>query len=173
MTAHDLAGYSVLSISQIPRKDIEDFFVENWGSPEMVISSGTYNCLELEGYAALAADGSICGLVTWVIEMEDRQVEHKVCELISLDSLRQGKGIGSQLLKQAEYTAAAAGCTEMQLITTNDNLQALEFYQKRGYVLTALYPDAVSHARLYKPSIPLVADNGIPIRDELLLSKRL
>ncbi|WP_458121918.1 GNAT family N-acetyltransferase [Paenibacillus sp. Z6-24] len=168
MTAHDLAVYSILATNQISREDIEHFFIQSWGSPEMVISSGIYNCLELEGYAALTADSKICGLVTFAIG-----VEEKVGELISLDSLQPGKGIGSQLLKHAEYAASAAGCTELQLITTNDNLPALEFYQKRGYVLTALYPDAVRLARLHKPSIPLIADNGIPIRDELLLSKRL
>jgi hypothetical protein len=61
----------------------------------------------------------------------------------------------------------------MKLITTNDNLHALGFYQKRGYVLTKLYPDIVKEARKIKPEIPLVSENGIPIRDELLLEKSL
>ncbi|PAV35534.1 GNAT family N-acetyltransferase, partial [Bacillus licheniformis] len=57
--------------------------------------------------------------------------------------------------------------------TTNDNMRALMFYQKRGYTLAELYVNAVDKARKVKPEIPFVADNGIPIRDEILLVKDL
>lgn len=57
------------------------------------------------------------------------------------------------------------------LITTNDNLNALGFYQKRGFRIKAVYPGAVDEARRIKPEIPLAASNGIPIRDEIELEK--
>ncbi|WP_369751178.1 GNAT family N-acetyltransferase [Brevibacillus sp. BC25] len=65
------------------------------------------------------------------------------------------------------------GCHRMKLVTTNDNLQAMGFYQKRGYQLHELYINAVDKARQIKPEIPLIADNGIPIRDEILFIKNL
>lgn len=33
--------------------------------------------------------------------------------------------------------------------------------------MVAIYPDAVTEAPTLKPQIPLVAENGIPIRDEV------
>ena len=56
----------------------------------------------------------------------------------------------------------------------NDNLRALGFYQRNGFVLAALHPGAVGRIRrLQKPWIPEIAANGIPIRDQLDLDKRL
>src|SRR5439155_8963 len=82
--------------------------------------------------------------------------------------------VGTALLAEAGLTAAAAGCTRLWLITTNDNVDALRFSQRRGFRLAALYPGAVddSRARL-KPEIPPVGDYGIPLRDELELELRL
>ncbi len=61
----------------------------------------------------------------------------------------------------------------MWLVTTNDNLRALYFYQRRGFRIVAVHRDAVMHSREIKPEIPSVADNGIPILDELELEKPL
>ena len=61
----------------------------------------------------------------------------------------------------------------MWLITTNDNLNALRFYQKRGFELVAVHRHAVDESRKIKPEIPLVGENGIPIRDELGLELAL
>jgi ribosomal protein S18 acetylase RimI-like enzyme len=73
------------------------------------------------------------------------------------------------LIEAVVGAARSAGCRRVWLITTNDNLTALAFYQKRGFVLTALHPNAIAESRKLKPEIPLVAENSIPIRDELEL----
>jgi ribosomal protein S18 acetylase RimI-like enzyme len=95
------------------------------------------------------------------------------CEVISIDALEEGRGIGSALLLAVVYAAGSAGCRRVWLITTNDNVNALRFYQKRGFRLVALYPDAVTASRRIKPEIPLVGNDGIPLRDELELEKLL
>jgi ribosomal protein S18 acetylase RimI-like enzyme len=59
------------------------------------------------------------------------------------------------------------------LLTTNDNLHALRFYQRRGFRLAALYPGALAEARKLKPSIPETGYHGIPIRDEIELEMSL
>lgn len=133
----------------------------------MVLSSGVYHCDELDGYVYKGTKGEIVGLVTYIRHNEE------ICEVISLDSVDEGQGIGSSLMFVIEEKARGFGAKAVQLITTNDNLHALSFYQKRGYVLKSLYPNAVEIARTIKPSIPFVASNGIPIRDELLLYKQL
>jgi hypothetical protein len=95
------------------------------------------------------------------------------CEIISLDSLRPGIGVGTALIDAVAVAARQTGCRRLWLITTNDNLNALGFYQKRGFVLAAVHPDAVAEARLLKPNIPLVGLNGIPLRDEIELERIL
>jgi hypothetical protein len=52
------------------------------------------------------------------------------------------------------------------VITTNDNVDALRFYQRYGFCLAAVHRGAVdrSRARL-KPEIPPVGAYGIPLCD--------
>lgn len=145
---------------------LNQFFVEQWGSPQIVVSSGVFHCDKLEGYVMLNEEQAIGGLITYICTKQQ-------IEVISLDSLIENKGIGSLLLSHVEQIASEKKCDIVKLITTNDNLRALQFYQKRGYQITAVYTDAVEQARKIKPEIPLIADNGIPIRDELLLVKKI
>ena len=69
--------------------------------------------------------------------------------------------------------AKKAGCSRIWLITTNDNLHALGFYQRRGFVIKAVHPNALDRSRELKPSIPLISENGIPLRDEIELEMSL
>ena len=59
------------------------------------------------------------------------------------------------------------GFETLRLTTTNDNIDALRFYQRRGFRLKALRPCAVDKARAHKPTIPTQGEYGIPVRDEL------
>jgi GNAT superfamily N-acetyltransferase len=94
------------------------------------------------------------------------------CELFLVFALEPGHGVGSTLLDA--LVARAAGCRRIWLVTTNDNLRALRFYQRRGFVLRALHPGAVDDARRrLKPAIPVTGDHGIPMRDELELERLL
>jgi ribosomal protein S18 acetylase RimI-like enzyme len=156
----------LISVESIDKEKITNFFHKHWGSPQMVISIGVFQCDELDGFAVLNSKEEIIGLITYIIL-------HQEMEIISLDSLLENRGIGSRLLQQAEKIAEKANCNRIKLITTNDNLHALGFYQKRGYRIVKVLPNAVNEARKVKPEIPYVADNGIPIIDELLLEKRL
>ena len=55
----------------------------------------------------------------------------------------------------------------------NDILDAIRFYQRRGYHIAAIDPGAIERARRIKPTIPLIGFHGIPIRDELIMVKNL
>jgi len=132
----------------------------------MVISSGVYDCSELDGFAVQNEEGDIIGLVTYIIRDNE-------CEIISLDSILEGKGIGTSLINEVENVAVKNNCKLIKVITTNDNLLALRFYQKRGFVLWRIINNAVEKAREIKPEIPLIGNDGIPIRDEIELVKLL
>jgi ribosomal protein S18 acetylase RimI-like enzyme len=111
-------------------------------------------------------DGKVVGLITY------RMDEHG-CMIGSLDSLQQSKGIGSALIEAVEDVARQAGCKRIWLITTNDNLNALRFYQKRGFVLAEVRLNVMQKLRQVKPEIPLTGFDGIPIRDEIELERIL
>lgn len=156
----------IYSIKDIPNDKVKEFFKLLWGSPKMVISSGVYDCSELDGFAVLNQEGEIIGLITYIIRDNE-------CEIISLDSVEEGKGIGTSLVKEVENLAVKKNCNILKLITTNDNLHALRFYQKRGFILFRIINNAVEKARKIKPEIPLIGNDGIPIRDEIEMIKVL
>jgi len=153
-------------IEDIAKNEIIEFFKLHWGSTKIVISSGVYDCSELDGFAVINEEGKIIGLVTYIIKDNE-------CEIISLDSVEEGKGIGTSLIKEVENIAKQRNCELIKLITTNDNLLALKFYQKRGFILSKIINNAVEKARKIKPEIPLIGNDGIPIRDEIELIKVL
>ena len=90
-------------------------------------------------------------------------------EILSLDSLHEYKGIGTLLLNAAIGKARDSGLERIMLITTNDNLPALRFYQKRGFDLVQIRRNALEQARKIKPEIPLIGMDGIPIKHEIEL----
>jgi GNAT superfamily N-acetyltransferase len=112
-------------------------------------------------------DGRLLGVLTYVIRGPD-------CEVLTLHTDRRWSGVGSALLAEVERIARAASCGRLWLITTNDNVDALRFYQRRGFRLVALHPGAVDDSReRLKPEIPEVGDHGIPLRDELELEREI
>ena len=141
------------------------FLRDRWGSERQVANGEVSFPADHPGLVALL-DGTPVGLLTYRMDGES-------CEITLIDSGTQHAGIGTALLGAAERVARTAGCIRLWLVTTNDNLNALRFYQRRGFVLTALRPNALENSRRLKPEIPPVGDYGIPLRDELELEKRL
>lgn len=145
---------------------VKAFFNEHWGSPQMVTSTGVHDCSLLEGFYVTNDDHEIIGLVTY-------HISSQTCEIISLDSLEEGKGIGSRLMQVVEEKATQQQCNLLILVTTNDNEHAIRFYQHRGYTVSKVIPNAVDLARKIKPEIPLYNEKGVPIKDEIVLIKHL
>jgi len=139
--------------------------LESWGSDVVVLQGRLYYPVELPAFIA-EQNKERMGFVTYVLE-------DGTCEIISLNSLQPGLGIGTLLLDAVKKIALKNNCTEMKLFTTNDNTTALRFYQKYGFYLEELIKNGVASDRTIKPEIPLKADNDIPIRDYLFLKMRL
>jgi ribosomal protein S18 acetylase RimI-like enzyme len=136
---------------------------EHFGSPVMVTRGQIYDATMLSGILATNA-GTPCGFLLYYAEMD-------TCEIVALATSLAGQGIGTTLIGALREQARALGCTRLMVITTNDNLRALGFYQKRGFRLVAIHPDAVELARAFKPEIPAIGENGIPLRDEIELAQ--
>jgi ribosomal protein S18 acetylase RimI-like enzyme len=154
--------FTVQPIPEQERAWLVKFLLQRWGDYMMVTRGKLWDLSQLPGFAAWQ-DGEVAGVATYRIEAGE-------CEITSLDSVREGRGIGSALIQAVRQQAQQAGCTRLWLITTNDNTHALRFYQKRGFRIAAAHIRAVDRvSRLLKPSIPLLGEEGIPIRDEIEL----
>ena len=154
---------NIEKISNETRSLVNQFFIDNWFSTDMSLRGKIIDGTKLDGFI-LKEENTIIGLVTYTFF-------ENICEIVSLDSKRENIGIGSSLLKEVEKVAIDNNCKKMRLITTNDNMRALQFYQKRGYCLSKLYPNAMDEVRKVKPNVPDVGDNDIPLRDEVELEK--
>ncbi len=144
---------------------VAELLRDRWAGETQVSHGKARDASRLEGFVAVE-DGELIGLATF----ETRGGE---CELVTLDSLREGEGIGSALIAAVASAAWKQGCRKLTVVTTNDNVVALGFYQRRGFVLTALRAGEVEKSRRIKPEIPRVGFGDIPIRDELELVLKL
>jgi GNAT superfamily N-acetyltransferase len=143
------------------REWVSQFILEHWGSNKVVSRGVIYYPRDLPGFVALY-DGEKVGLVTY-------NISGASCEIVTINSIRPSSGVGTALIEAVKDTAIKSGCKRLWLITTNDNLNALRFYQKRGFVLFALHRNALELSRTLKPGIPLIGRDGIPLRDEIEL----
>jgi ribosomal protein S18 acetylase RimI-like enzyme len=94
-------------------------------------------------------------------------VKDSVCEITSLASALEGKGIGTKLVDEAVRAAKENSCSKVILETTNDNINALRFYQKRGFDMVRIRRNSMEEARKMKPGIPLTGKNGIPLKHNI------
>jgi ribosomal protein S18 acetylase RimI-like enzyme len=158
----------VFTIRRLTPKDLprlKQFWTEHWGGTEMIVHAEMFWVEQLNGFIA-EQNNEWIGLATFYIK-------GTACEIMSLDSLQEDQGIGTNLIEEVMQEARDAGCQRLFLTTTNDNLRALGFYQKRGFELVSIRRGAVNEARKIKPNIPLAGCNNIPIRDEIELELSL
>ena len=155
----------IQQIDPLNREQIDAFIVRHWFSMQMVVRGESIDLGTASGYCAMDGD-EIIGLITY------RTADGEM-EILSLDSLRENKGIGTALLNKAIHKAVEIGCAKITLITTNDNLSALRFYQKRGFDMVRIHRNALEQSRKIKPEIPLIGENGIPLKHEIELEMLL
>jgi ribosomal protein S18 acetylase RimI-like enzyme len=155
-----LTHFAIREASPSDRGWIEQLTREYWGDERVVVHGDVFRPADLPGLIAQDQDQKPVGLLTY-------QPRGLTWELVTLNSLEEGRGLGSALLEAFIVVAQKADCRVIRLTTTNDNQKALDFYQKRGFRITTKRPGAVEKARSIKPSIPEYSQDGIPIRDEL------
>jgi ribosomal protein S18 acetylase RimI-like enzyme len=144
---------------------ITEALVTSWGSTVAVAHGTAY---ELTALPTLVAEhgGALVGILTYNLDGD-------ALEVVSIDAFNRHRGVGSALLAAAVSTARREGCRRLWLVTTNDNLDALRFYQRRGLRIVGVSAGAVDESRRIKATIPEVGAYRIPMRDELTLEVRL
>jgi ribosomal protein S18 acetylase RimI-like enzyme len=138
---------------------------ELWGSELIAVHGTTLRPAELGGFIAERSQ-RVVGLLTY-------QLVGNMLEIVTLNAIDRRAGIGTMLIEAAVGKARRFGCREVRLTTTNDNVDALRFYQRRGFRLAELRPGAVDRSREQKPEIPRTGDYGIPLHDEIDLTRQV
>ena len=108
----------VQRIDQGNRSRIDAFIVDHWFTREMVVHGECFDLGKAEGFY-VEKDGAVTGLLTY-------RVFDGTMEILSLDSIHENQGIGTSLLNMAIFEAKALKCCRITVITTNDNLHALQ-----------------------------------------------
>ncbi len=188
MTAfHPPQGVLIRAVEPRDRVEIERELISHWGATEIWSIGRMHHAAELPGFVA-ERDGQFVGLVTYHLDSGRWQGE-----IITLSSRRATpprrvatdgtetdirdqrdsipQGVGSALLEAATKAIYAAGCVRAFLTTTNDNIRAFGFYQRRGWRLAAIHVGIVDRVRTLKPDYPLIGLNEIEIHDELELER--
>ncbi|MGK7397840.1 MAG: GNAT family N-acetyltransferase [Candidatus Cyclobacteriaceae bacterium M3_2C_046] len=151
--------FNIVDIRDIDQQEISDFLVNNLGSPRIVSRGQLHEISQQPGFYCKHYN-EIIGLITYHIQKDE-------CEILSLNSSLERKGLGTRLLNEVIKVARQNQCKRVGLVTTNDNYAAIRFFQKRGFEWVGFYPDSMKNARELKPEIPEKGMDGIPIKHEL------
>lgn len=154
------------AIEASDRGPIRAFLERRWGGPIVMLDDRAIDAAALPGFIARAADGAIAGLITLL----DDPLQS---EIVTLDAVLPQAGLGTRLVECAAERARALGQGRLLTRTTNDNLDALRFYQRRGFRLHRLAAGAIDLEREANPAIPPLGRHGIPLRDEISLVRVL
>jgi GNAT superfamily N-acetyltransferase len=160
MPERSSSAFSIERVHDHDRARLADAVADAWGS-NRVLSRGRViePVSTLPGFVAGAGD-RILGFV--FLHVEDEELE-----VVALRSFRERAGVGTALLGASRAEATRLGCRRTWLVTTNDNLHAIRFYQRRGWEWVAFHRDSVTASRALKPELPLLGSDGIAIRHEL------
>jgi GNAT superfamily N-acetyltransferase len=143
-------------------------FLTRHGSLRVARLGELLHPLDHPALVAVAADGQLLSMLTYVPGQDWRQ-----CEILTLHAGEQWRGAGTALTEAVGQLARRQGCARLWVITTNDNVDALRFYQRRGFCLVRVHRGAVDRSRAaLKPEIPPMGAYGIPLRDEIELEKQ-
>ena len=160
-----MKNHSIAPVQTQDRDWVKQVVTEQWASPIVVTRGQVHRPARLPGFVCWKGEERV-GLVTYRIEKQE-------CEIITLNSFAKREGVATELLQAAEKAAIQSGCNTLWVITTNDNLDALRFYQRRGFRITKVHTDALKESRRLKPEIPKTGLYEIPMRDEIELEKNL
>ncbi len=141
------------------RETVNRILEEEWHCPPSVSRGKVIDTTILPGFLYID-NAMVKGVVTYNIENEE-------CEIVTLNSFEENKGIGTMLINGVLDIAQKSKCKRLWLITTNDDINAIRFYQRKGFDLKAAHINAMELSRKLKPSIPLIGMDDIPIKHEL------
>lgn len=152
------------TIRQVTTQDIplvKQLIESDWGGEPFVIREGYFYPSQLPGIIACSLE-TVEGYLFYEIRGTD-------CEVIVIKVFNTFQGLGTKLIERVKQIALEQGCSRIFLMTTNDNIDALRFYQKRGFHIFNIRINALETTRLLMPQLGYYGRYGIAKRDEIYL----
>lgn len=147
------------------RAFLEELLRLRWSGGSVLVRGKLIEPRDVEALAAYDG-GRLAGVATW-------RLEGPILYLVTLNNISEQRGVGSALLEAVKTLGREKSAALLRVIVTNDNLNALGYYQRRGFHIIAVHPSAIDMIRTMKPSIPVMGQNQIRIRDEIELEMDL
>ncbi len=147
------------------RAFLDDLLRLRWSGGSLIVHDKVIAPADVDALAAY--DGNrLAGIATW-------RLEGDVLTMFTLNNITEQRGVGIALLDAMMALGRDKGAALLRAIVTNDNLNALGFYQRRGFRIIAVYPGAVDATRAMNPNVPVMGAHRIPLHDEIELERRL
>ena len=147
------------------RAFLDELLRLRWSGGALMLRGKIVHPKDVEALAAYH-EGRLAGVATW-------RLEGPVIYLVTLNNITEQRGVGVALLAAIVKLGREKGSGLLRVIVTNDNLNALGFYQRRGFRIVAVHPGAIDTIRALLPGIPTMGANRIPMRDEIELEIEL
>ncbi|MFC5152599.1 GNAT family N-acetyltransferase [Streptomyces amakusaensis] len=154
-----------MAIKKITTPDWEKLLpllTDRWDGSFIIKHYTRFDLIGLPGLMAVR-DDALLGVLTW----SDGDGE---IELLTLDALAPGQGVGGTLIDAFMADARGSGVRRVLATVTNDQLTAMKLLQRRGFRIDRVRRGAVDIAREAKPRIPVIGESGIGHHDELEFS---
>lgn len=158
------SDYSVQQATGDDVEVLEELVKLFWGDPIQLMFNQTYRVAQEPAITA-KKDGNIIGFISY----NDFDKDAVLIMALGILPGFQGCGIGRKLVEQIENYAKNQGKQQLLVVTSNDNLPALGFYQRQGFQLFEVAPNVIAE-KLGGLQLGIAR---IPIRDELRLRKNL
>jgi ribosomal protein S18 acetylase RimI-like enzyme len=149
--------------SDAERSTVRDLFRRDFGRTQIIAFGEVMNVDEMPALVATMHQ-DVSGALAYRLLGDGLHIV-----ALATDATWQRSGVGGHLVAEAELLARRLRLAKVVATTTNDNLPALYFYQRRGYRMTALVPAGI----LAHTHEELSGFGGIPVRDEVHLEKLL
>jgi len=151
----------IVELTNEYKEDLERIVAKSFGGGlQIAIHRELFDFRELPCFIALSDSQELLGYCYY-------RFVNSECEIMAIESMQQNIGIGTALIKRVEELVYSKNCTRIYLTTTNDNINALRFYQRYGFVMCAIRLNELDYSRKIIPAIPLIGDNDIPVLHEI------
>lgn len=157
----------IRAITESDRAWQREILTEHFGSPRISSRRKWIDTMMLPGLVAWRG-GERVGIL-----MHAPMTRGSECELVAFAAVGTQGGVGTPMLAAFAEAGKLAGCSRLVLTTTNDNLDAMRLYQRRGWRMVKIYRGAMDDARREMPEMPRIGAYGIEMRDDVEFELRM
>ena len=145
------------------RAAVNDLFHRDFGTTRVSAFDAEHVLADQPTLVALVKDNQLAGALAYRFTEDGLQML-----ALATDPMWQRAGVGGHLVAEAERLAKEAGRQRAAIVTSNDNLPALYFYQRQHYRIASITPGSLINRAAGRPGFA-----GIAVRDEIRLEKDL